>query len=66
MSIYMVTWKTATISGEDTQGSFFSEVDDNKTIDEWIDQRQCWVDYAESTSPNRKGGDVLITGAFKL
>lgn len=65
MGIYLVTWKTAVEDGVNSEGSFVSECN-IEDADSAIDQRDGWVEYVEQWNPLRKGGQVLITGAFKL
>ncbi len=66
MSVYFVTWKTCVIDGENTEGTLFDEVEDGISIAEWIDKQEEWIDIAEESAPIRRGGDVFITGVFKL
>lgn len=65
MSIYLVTYKTCVVGGENSEGSFISqsEIDSVKSA---LDQRNLWLEYAKEKNPHAKGGDFLITGAFKL
>ena len=65
MSIYMVTWETTVINGRNSKGHFFSECE-ILSIDDAMDARDNWVLWIDKKNPNRLGGEILITGAFKL
>lgn len=65
MSIYLVTYKTCVINGENSEGSFISQTEID-SAESALAQRDLWLEYAKEKNPHAKGGDFLITGAFKL
>ena len=65
MSIYLVTWKTAPVGGRSTEGSFISECN-LEDFESAVEQKESWEEHVRVTMPNRQGGRVYITGAFKL
>jgi hypothetical protein len=66
MAVYMVTWATSIVKGENSTGNIFSSREEPKNSNEAKKMTDEWVEFIKKENPDTVGGKIMITGVFKL